>query len=160
MLNIDKSRDTIMSALEERAKELNCLYRVDEILGQTDLPDEEIYNRLIRILPAGWQFPEICRTMIAFVDGTRIPADFEPTQWQQSADIVVMGEKVGEVTACYSKEIPRADEGPFLREERRLISAVAERIGLHIMQQGLRRDHESWETAIRGLHTSERKPWE
>ncbi len=160
MLNIDGSRDPIMSALEERAKELNCLYRVDEILGQTDFPDEEIYNRLIRILPAGWQYPEACRTMISFVDGTRIPLEFEPTQWQQSADIVVMGEKVGEVTACYTKEVPRADEGPFLREERRLISAVAERIGLHIMQQGLRRDHESWETAIRGLNASDRKPWE
>jgi hypothetical protein len=157
---MDDSRDAIMSALKERAKELNCLYRVDEILGQSDLPDEEIYNRLIRILPAGWQYPEICRTMISFVDGTRIPTDFEPTPWQMTADIIVMGEKIGEVTVCYTKEMPRADEGSFLREERRLISAVAERIGLHIMQQGLRRDHESWESAIRGINASERKPWE
>ena len=32
MLNIDRSRDAIMSALEERAKELNCLYEVEKAL--------------------------------------------------------------------------------------------------------------------------------
>ena len=39
------------------------------------------------------------------------------------------GEQAGAVEVCYLEEEPEADEGPFLKEERDLINAVAERLG-------------------------------
>jgi len=41
---------------------------------------------------------------------------------------------VGEVTILYLEERPPADEGPFLREERALLDALAERIGSAAMR--------------------------
>jgi DNA-binding CsgD family transcriptional regulator len=50
-------------------------------------------------------------------------------------------EPVGEVTMFYLEERPPADEGPFLREERVLLDALAGRIGVTAMrisaEQGL-----------------------
>ena len=43
-------------------------------------------------------------------------------------------EPVGEVAILYLEERPAADEGPFLREERALLDALAERIGSAAMR--------------------------
>jgi hypothetical protein len=43
-------------------------------------------------------------------------------------------EPVGEVSIFYLEERPPADEGPFLREERALLEALAERIGTMAMR--------------------------
>ena len=43
---------------------------------------------------------------------------------------LVLGKPVGLVELCYLEERPLRDEGPFLREERNLINAIAERMGL------------------------------
>jgi DNA-binding CsgD family transcriptional regulator len=49
--------------------------------------------------------------------------------WRQSAPIRIANRIVGEVSVCYRTEQAAAFEGPFLREERTLINAVAEYLG-------------------------------
>jgi DNA-binding CsgD family transcriptional regulator len=51
------------------------------------------------------------------------------TNWRQSSRIHMYHEAVGECDVFYMKECPPADEGPFLKEERALLDAVAEQIG-------------------------------
>jgi hypothetical protein len=46
--------------LKERAKELNCLYQVDEILSNPRLSLAEICENLVQVIPAGWQYPQAC----------------------------------------------------------------------------------------------------
>ena len=43
---------TMLHALQERAKELNCLYRVDELLNQSELPLDQILRGIVEILDA------------------------------------------------------------------------------------------------------------
>ena len=66
------------------------------------------------------------------------PANFEVTPWAQSAHIVVQDEIVGTIQVSYREQMPRSDEGPFLKEERKLLEAIAERIGSTVMQRRLR----------------------
>ncbi len=56
----DKPIDRILHDLQERAKELNCLYRVDELLGRVEATLDDVLGDVIRTLPAGWQFPDVC----------------------------------------------------------------------------------------------------
>ena len=56
----------------------------------------------------------------------------------------MQGETVGAVEVSYRQEMPRSDEGPFLKEERKLIETIAERIASAVTQ---RRS----ESGIRGL---------
>jgi hypothetical protein len=155
----DRSTQQLLENLQERAKELNCLYRVDEILSKTDSTREDVFTDLLKAIPPGWKYPDVCQGIVR-LEGDVWPAGARvDSPWSLSADISVQGEKVGEITVQYTEERPNADEGPFLREERRLIHAIAERIGFYVMQRKLRRAHESWESAVRGLSSPDSQPW-
>ena len=56
----------MLHALQERAKELNCLYRVGELLNQVDRPLDDIFRGIVEILPLGWQYPNDCQAQIVF----------------------------------------------------------------------------------------------
>jgi pyruvate,water dikinase len=152
------STEKLLISLVERAKELNCLYHVDEILSQGDVGSDEIFAQLIDALPAGWQYPNICRGMVTIHGEVCAPSDYRPTEWTLRADIVTMGESLGEIVVYYTEERPDADEGPFLKEERRLINAVADRIGLWAMQRQLRLGHDTLTSAFETYSSRESHP--
>ena len=138
---------TMLHALRERAKELNCLYQVGELLSQSTRPLEEIFRDIIEVLPPGWQYPHDCQARILFENLTIQPPNFQVTPWVQKANIVAQGETVGSVEVSYRREMPRSDEGPFLKEERKLIDTIAERIASAATQRRLRATFEGWATA-------------
>jgi pyruvate,water dikinase len=131
----EPSMERVLHDLQERAKELTCLYRVDEILGRAHLTVEEIVPRVLAALPAGWQHPEVCVARAQL--GTRVyePEGFQPTDWVQVSAIEVHGQPVGRLEVYYTERRPGADEGPFLAEERRLIDTVAERLGRAVAER-------------------------
>ena len=140
----------ILHELQERAKELNCLYRVDELLNQSGLPIEQILRGVVEILPPGWQYPHDCQARIIFENLTVESANFQPTTCVQSANIVVQGQIVGAVEVSYREPMPRSDEGPFLKEERKLIETIADRIAGHVMQRRLKAAFEGLTAAANG----------
>jgi hypothetical protein len=137
---------TMLHALQERAKELNCLYQVGELLSKTATL-EEIFQDIVEVLPAGWQHPHDCQARILFENLTIQTPNFEATPWVQRVDIVVQGESVGLLEISYRREMPKSDEGPFLKEERKLIGTIAERISSAISQRRLRAAFEGWARA-------------
>ena len=70
---------TMLHALQERAKELNCLYQVGELLSQSGRPLEEIFRDIIEVLPPGWQYPHDCQARILFENLIIQPQDFQET---------------------------------------------------------------------------------
>jgi pyruvate, water dikinase len=143
----DKPIEDIVRALQERAKELNCLYRVDEILSHTSADRDAMTREMLEALPAGWQFPHACQAKLV-LDGRVYRTDaYVATPWSMSADVTLEGERIGELTVSYTEKFPPADEGPFLKEERRLLHAIVERIGYAVMQRRLRRAVRTLETA-------------
>ena len=138
-MNQDETRvATILHDLQERAKELNCLYRVDELLNRSDLSLEAILRGIVEILPPGWQYPHDCQARIQFENQWFETANFHPTEWVQRADIVVQDETLGAIEVSYRTQMPRSDDGPFLKEEQKLINTIADRIAGHILQRRLK----------------------
>src|SRR3954468_5475216 len=137
-MNLEDPRGKIVHALQERAKELNCLYQVGELLNQPHRDLEDIFRAIIEIIPGGWQYPGLCQARILLPDLKIEPSNFEVTSWVQSAHIVVQDEIVGTIQVSYREQVPRSDEGPFLKEERKLLEAIAERIASTVMQRRLR----------------------
>lgn len=156
MTKRDKSMDDILGPLQERAKELNCLYRVDEALSRPTGTLATICAELIEVIPPGWQYPDICRARVIVGDAVYERPGFKETPWGQKADIVVLGRRAGETAVYYTGEKPLADEGPFLKEERRLIDAIADRIGLYLMQHELREARDAWENAVSNISGTKR----
>ncbi|MBC8490042.1 MAG: PAS domain S-box protein, partial [Bacteroidetes bacterium] len=115
--------------LLERVKELNCFYGISKIVEIPDISLEEIFQRTVELIPASWQYPEItvCRMIINSKEyKTR---NFKKTEWKQNNDIFVDNEKVGSIEIYQLKKMPDSNEEPFLKEERSLLNAIAERLG-------------------------------
>jgi PAS domain S-box-containing protein len=115
--------------LGERIKELNCLYGISHLLEEDGISLEEILQATADLLPLAWQYPEITCARITVKDQQFKTKNFRKTTWNQSGDIFVHGDRVGVVEVCYLEEKPKIDEGPFMKEERKLIDAVGERVG-------------------------------
>lgn len=135
--NIEKPLNSLVEELKERAKELNCLYEVQETLGQQGVKTQEALNRIIEVITPGWQYPEICQTEINFGGNVFRSAEFIKTPWVQHSDIVVQDQAVGRISVYYTEEKPDMDEGPFLIEERRLINTIADQVGNFLLRQRL-----------------------
>ncbi|MBU8932679.1 MAG: PEP/pyruvate-binding domain-containing protein [candidate division Zixibacteria bacterium] len=140
-----KSVDKLFEALQERAKELNCLYQVEEILREPDASTDEIVKKTVAAIPAGWQYPSLCRVKFSLEDRVWTSPDFSESKWVQTADIVAGDIVFGTISVYYTKEMPGCDEGPFLNGERKLIHIIAGRIGHRIMHQKMRHIVSEWQ---------------
>ncbi len=127
-----------MDDLKERAKELNCLYEVQELLNDSNSTLDKICNGIIKAIPPGWQYPDVCQAKIIYKDSIFQSKGFKETKWIQCAEIDVQDEEVGKICVSYTKERPNAYDGPFLKEERKLINTIAEQFGLYILHRQLK----------------------
>ena len=118
--------------LGERIKELRCLYTIDEICRKEGITIEEVFREVAQIIPSSWQYPEITGSYLTFEGKDYKTKNFKETEWMQKADIIVEGKKAGGVEVCYLERKLDSDEGPFLKEERDLINAIAEHLGQFI----------------------------
>jgi len=134
----NKSIDSLFADLKERAKELNCLYQVQELSNNYESQLDDVCKGVIQAIPPGWQYPEVCQAKIGIFNSSYLSPGFRETQWVQKADIIVQDEVIGGVSVYYSDERPVADEGPFLKEESKLINTIAELLSRRIMHQKLK----------------------
>lgn len=116
-------------ALKERVKELTCLYGIARIAEQLEIPLGEILKSIVELLPQGWQYPEITHSRIILDENSYITPGFQHTQYTQKSDIFTNGTLRGRVEIGYLENKPERDEGPFLKEERKLIDAIAKEVG-------------------------------
>jgi len=122
-------RKRVEHQLRGRTKELQALYSLAEIAEREDISLDEVYQGLTDILPKSWQYPEIACAKVRIGDREFRTGNFAESPWRQSAPVRVSGTVIGAIDVSYLDERPDEDEGPFLKEERRLIDALAERLG-------------------------------
>jgi two-component system sensor kinase FixL len=115
--------------LRERVKELNCLFAISHLVESAGGSLPYILQETAKLLPPSWEYPEHTCARILLDGGEYRTENYRETPWRQAADIMVHGERAGLVEVAYLQEMPRRDEGPFLAEERRLITEVAKRLG-------------------------------
>ncbi|MFC1940984.1 helix-turn-helix transcriptional regulator [Chloroflexota bacterium] len=125
----DTEQPKVENALRERIKELNCLYGVSQLAERHFNSLDNLLEELVNFIPYSWQYPDITCARIVFKENTYKSAGFKVTEWRQSSRIYIYSEPVGEVAVFYLEERPPDDEGPFLKEERALLDALADQIG-------------------------------
>ncbi|MBN2080225.1 MAG: SpoIIE family protein phosphatase [Spirochaetes bacterium] len=146
--------------LNERLKELNCLYGVTEIMRIPGIPLDDIIRRTIEIMPAAWQYPDITSVHLVLDEREFSTMPCEDNRWTQSADIVVENSVRGSLSVCYREERPPADEGPFLAQERALLDAIAERMGKAIERRSSEESMRLSKTRLEALHEMEHRAFE
>lgn len=128
-MELEEERKRLEYNLSERVKELQCLYGISNLAERPSITLDELYQEVVNLLPPSWQYPKIACCRITINDKEFRTNNYRDSKWKQSADIKLHDAKIGKVEANYLEERPELDEGPFLKEERQLIDAVAERLG-------------------------------
>ena len=136
----DQLSHSAKAALAERVKELTCLYGIAQIAGEPGISLEEVLQRIVELLPPAWQYPEITVARIILDGIAYTTPGFRECRRAQAAEITVGGASRGIVEVVYVEEKPDLDEGPFLKEERSLIDAVARQVVLVIERRQAEED--------------------
>jgi len=122
--SIQTGFDELRSETLERLKELSTINRTTSIIkeGKSEI---ETLHKIAHILPAGWQYPEFASARIIFDNKEYRSNNFLKTDWVQKQDFETIDNISGSIEIYYSKSFPKADEGPFLKEERDLLMNLA-----------------------------------
>jgi PAS domain S-box-containing protein len=154
---VEEALQTRTHELGERVKELNCLYGIANLIQTPDISLAGILQGVVALIPAAWQYPTItCAQIIIEGQVSAKTENFAVTPWQLTAPIIVRGESIGVVEVGYLEEKPARNRGPFLPEERRLLNAIAERLGRIIEQ--LRAEKTLHETEAKWRSLAETAP--
>ncbi len=119
-------RNEVIHALRERVKELTALHSTVCILQDDTLPVREVLERVVRLIPPAWQYPQITAGRVILGDLESRTRGFRKTRWLQAADFRVSPALAGRIEVYYLKKMPPEAEGPFLAEERNLINSLAD----------------------------------
>jgi len=116
--------------LRERVKELMCLFGIAKLTEQPEISLGETLQGIVDLLPPAWLYPAIASARIVLDGESYLTSRFQESDHKLSAEIIVGSDVHGKVEVFYAEEKPELDEGPFLKEERILIDAVAREIAL------------------------------
>jgi len=154
-----KSADTLVWFLSERAKELGCLYKIEELLNKPDTNLADICKGIIEAIPPGWQYPDICVAKITLEGQSCQSQSFRETPWVQFADIKVQDKKVGRLSVYYTTEMPHADDGPFLKEETKLLGTIVERLGHYLLYSRMKQAYQDYQSARQDVVAHKAEEW-
>jgi polymorphic toxin system nucleotidyltransferase-like protein len=137
--------------LKERAKELKCLYDIEEILQNKELELGNVFYKIIEIVPHGYQWPGICSCRIKYENGFYNLSEFVETKWFQTANIIVDNSIMGNISVYYSENLTGLEK-PFLPEEQKLLNTIADRISYNLFQVKIKKTLSLLNDNINGNH--------
>jgi PAS domain S-box-containing protein len=126
---VEEEKSRLLHDLGERVKELNCLFGMSRLVENSDISLDAVLQGTADLFPSAMQYPDISCARVVIGNQCFSTKDFKETGWKLQADIEVLGKKAGFVEVRYLEERPAIAEGLFLKEERLLIDAIAERLG-------------------------------
>ncbi|MEN6437000.1 MAG: ATP-binding protein [Syntrophobacter sp.] len=119
-------------SLQERVKELSCLYRIANVLDTAEKSIGDILGEIVTIIPSAWLYSDDAVSRIQFDGLDYCSGDYAEGMQEQQADIVISGKTRGRVQVAYFHQKPELNEGPFLAEERKLLDTIAKELSVRI----------------------------
>jgi len=136
---VQKSAESIQKKLDERIKEMNCLYNLSG-LDEIELTVEEIFEKSAEFLQKALQYPELAEIRFQF-DGREYQTEKYHEKFEKISAVSKRGQnQVLEVDACYCNEKGEQPKINFLKEERAMLQAIADLLGLKLFQKKINTD--------------------
>jgi len=119
--------------LNERVKELNCLYEISNLVQTPVISDDDFFQEVVDLIPSGFRYRKITVCCLIVNEKEYKTRNFTKTDWNICKDIIVEKRISGSIEVYQLKKLPDLVNGQFLKEEKDLIKAIAERLG-HIIE--------------------------
>lgn len=119
-----KANENISNLLNERVKELKCLYEISKICQNYHQPFELIIKKILAVTPHGWQYPKKLKGYLYFDNVLFGKIPIQPPTITASSNIVINEAIRGKIVVYYTEDKKLF----FLEEEQPLL----DKIGLEI----------------------------
>ncbi len=138
-----------IAQLNERIKELSCLYQISEISNQPDTILKDILRQIVSILPPSMQYPEIASARL-LVDGDYYYSDgFRDSDLFLSVEIMVNYQPRGLIEIHYNPDEATREQVSFLQEEEKLLKTVAQQLAMIIERKNIEETNEKLQEQLR-----------
>ncbi len=117
-------------ACQERVKELSCLYELSHVASLPDISKEEVLHRVVMMLPAAMQFPEIATARMCLEEQCFISDGFQESEIKLSVPVASVNRYLGTLDVFYATGQIDFYDDIFLKEEEKLLQTVANQIAL------------------------------
>ncbi|MCL2056534.1 MAG: nucleotidyltransferase domain-containing protein [Oscillospiraceae bacterium] len=114
--------------LSERAKELECIYAVDEALQNRDQAIPALMRELVRVIPGGFAYPENCRVSICLNGDIYEHDDFAKAVLINETPLEIGSEAIGCIRAGYITPLAGDAQCAALEHEEKLLAAIGGRV--------------------------------
>ncbi|MDP8210641.1 MAG: PEP/pyruvate-binding domain-containing protein [Candidatus Stygibacter australis] len=118
---------SILNNLNERKKELNCIYQISEILNKVDQPLATALRKVIELMPYGWQYSDNCTVQIIYDDEVFHSPQFVKSDLWQESDLIIDDKCVGNVKVFYNDASLE-----FLAEEQQLLDTICKKLSIFL----------------------------
>ncbi|MFN2314206.1 MAG: PEP/pyruvate-binding domain-containing protein [Bacteroidales bacterium] len=102
---------------------LSIIYTINKIISKKGSVENTLLE-IVKEIPKAWQFSEYAYARIKYDGREYRPDDFKESRWIQKQVFETYDKRWGAIDVFYTKQFPRADEGPFLHEERQLLENI------------------------------------
>jgi len=124
---------TEIQSLQERAKELRCLYRVQEVVSERSLSLPSVFLRVVEAIPDGWQFPSQTGARIEYLGRSYVGPGYSDDGQRINAPIQLGNKELGCIEVVLSSAAPLdKNSDAFLPEEQTLLTAIAKRLSEYL----------------------------
>lgn len=130
-----QEKEKLVAHLQERMKELECLYTIAEITKDDTKSIEKALQECVNVMPPGWNYPEFTYSRIIYNDKQFTSKPFEETNFMQEANLIIGHERRGKLQVFLSEQKAKELKKPFLHEESNLIQGIAYNISRFIKKR-------------------------
>lgn len=121
------ANENISTLLNERVKELKCLYDISKICQHYNQSLSETFDQILNAIPQGWQYPQELNTYLIFNDDVFGKKPIKKPALFASNNIIINEENRGELVVYYKN-----NKYPFLAEEQPLLDKIGIEIATFI----------------------------
>ncbi len=134
-----KYEDDEINALEERIKELSCLYEVTSLASDKTSSFNETIEAIVRRIPLAWRYPKDARCVLRLNDNYWQSGPIETNTVSHSQVIFIEDSAVGSLSIHYPSN--KYSKNVFLEEEFALQNKLAKEIS-NLLDRKIRKERE------------------
>ncbi len=120
----EQEKSAALINLTERMKEIRCLYHINELLRNKNLPVAKVIAEIVKFIPEGWHFPEQTKAYFVFDDIIEKSSNYKPSGNYIREDISIEGISRGYLRVDVEALKPEDPAPPFLDEEIKLLQEI------------------------------------
>ncbi|MGA2296559.1 MAG: nucleotidyltransferase domain-containing protein [FCB group bacterium] len=153
----NQTKENLLYNLNERAKELACIYRIDAALKNFDTDLSEVFLNVLKAIPPGWQYPDICSAKLSYHGQVFKLENYIETPVSQKADILIEGDNAGKIFVYYTGPVTEDEIPDFLPEEQKLLNTISARLANYLFNRKLKESVGEWTNVKNVIDSIEKK---